>query len=108
MKKIIYYITIGIAIGIIIMQTIFYFRIKKIENQDILFKVVITEDFINVRSQPTTTAEKIYEVVKGESYEVIETFEELEGEYVWYKIIFSDRRVGWIASEIETSWVKIK
>ena len=105
MKKIIYILILGIAIGIMLMQLIFLARINKIESQDVLFKITITTDYINVRSQPTVKANKIYKTIKGEKYDVIETFDE-DDNYIWYKIIFSDRRTGWIASAIENAWVE--
>jgi len=105
MKKILYVFTLGVAIGIIIMQMISLARISKIESYDVLFEVRIVNDYINVRSQPTTKAKKIYEVVRGEKYEVIEVFEE-DIDYIWYKIVFSDRRTGWIASAVENAWVE--
>ena len=105
MKKTIYILTIGIAIGIIIMQVINIIRIAKIEFVDTLFEIRITNDYINVRSQPTTKAKKIYEVVRGEKYEVIEVFEE-DIDYIWYKIVFSDRRTGWVATDRENSWLE--
>lgn len=105
MKKIIYIFILGIAIGIIIMQLIFLARIAKIESQPVLFEIRIKNEYINVRSQPTLTAKKIYEVTKGEKYNVIDTFDEDEN-YIWYKIIFSDRRTGWIASAIENTWIE--
>lgn len=105
MKKILFILTTGIAIGIIIMQLISLARIHKIESQDVIFKIAITNDYINVRSQPTINADKIYEATKGEKYDVIEIFDE-DDNYTWYKIIFSDRRTGWIASAIENAWVE--
>ncbi len=105
MKKLLYVLFLGIAIGIIIMETINLARISKIESYDTLFEVRITNDYINVRTQPTTAANKIYEVVKGEKYKVIEIFDE-DPTYIWYKIVFSDRRTGWIASAVENAWVE--
>lgn len=100
-------IIIGIAIGIIIrnsMQTAHY---KKVESYEIIAKIIITEDFINVREQPTTKAAKIFEVIKTEQYNVVGTFKEENGGYTWYKIIFSDRRIGWVASYDEKPWVEV-
>lgn len=105
MKKIFFTLTIGIAIGIIIMQLIFLARINKIDSQEVLFKVTVTNNYINVRSQPTTNADKVYEAIKGETYKVIEIFDE-DPNYTWYKIVFSDRKTGWIASSVLTPWVK--
>lgn len=108
MKKIIIILIIGIAIGVVfkdILQTIYY---KKVESYEVIGKLVITKDFINVRTQPTTTAEKVFQVIKDEKYDYVEMFKEDLGVYTWYKIIFSDRRVGWIASYNEESWVEVK
>lgn len=105
MKKILYVFTLGVAIGIIIMQMISLARISKIESYDVLFEVRIVNDYINVRTQPTIAAKKIYEVVKGEKYKVIEIFDE-DPRYIWYKIVFSDRRTGWIANAVENAWVE--
>lgn len=103
-KNNIHVFIIGVAVGIIIFQIISFMRIQKIESQDVLFKVQITAAYINVRSQPTSAANKIYEVNREEQYEVISYFDE-DTTYNWYKIIFSDRRIGWIASEKENPWV---
>lgn len=105
MKKILTWLVVGIAIGIIIMQLISYARIVKLESQDVLYTIQIKTDYINVRNQPTTQAKIAYEVVKGEKYEVIEVFDE-DPNYIWYKIIYSDKRTGWIASSITDSWVE--
>lgn len=105
-KKLILTLIVGIAIGIIvkdILQTIYY---KKVEGFPIINEIVILNDYVNVRSMPTTRAKKIYEANKGEKYQVVEIFEEEISIYTWYKIMFSDRRVGWIASLNENPWVK--
>lgn len=104
MKKIIIYVIIGIAIGIIIMQLIGLARIKRIDSYETLFNVVVTTDFINVRTQPTTLSKKLFQIIKTEKHQVIDTFED-DPMYMWYKIVFSDRRLGWIASSKENPWV---
>lgn len=104
MKKTITFILIGVAIGIIVMKMLEIKEIKKIEKQNVLYDVVVTRQFINVRTQPTVKAKKVYEVVKNESYGVIETFS--DGTYNWYKIIYLNRRVGWIANSVEDEWLK--
>lgn len=104
MKTNIFLFTFGMAIGIIIFQIIQIIRIQKIESQDVLFKVQVVSSYINVRSQPTSNANKIYEVNHDEQYDVISYFDE-DANYIWYKIIFSDRKIGWIASERDNPWV---
>jgi len=105
MKKTFYILALGIAIGIIIMQLINIVRINKIESYETLLEVKVTNEFINVRSQPTPLAKKIYEVVKNEKYKVVEVFDENKN-YKWYKIIYLNRRTGWIASDKEDKWLE--
>lgn len=100
MKKILYWLFLGVAIGIFAMQLITTEKIIRVQNQEVIFKVEITEEFINVRNHPNTKSEKIHEVYKNEIYEVVE---KLEADYEWYKIKFSNQRTGWIASD---DWVK--
>lgn len=96
---------IGLAIGIIIMQIINIARINKIDNLQTIYEIKILNEYINVRTQPTIKAKKIYEVVKDEKYRVVEVFE--EETFSWYKIVFSDRRTGWIASSNDKVWVEV-
>lgn len=103
-KNLLFTFVFGVAIGIIILQMIYLIQIKKVESHDVLFKVKITAPYINIRSKPTLSANKIHEVVFGEKYDVIEYFDE-DPVYTWYKITYQGRRVGWIASDKETPWV---
>jgi len=99
-------IIVGIAIGIVIenaQQTAHY---KKVESYNVVSRITILKDFINVREQPTTKSAKVFEVIKNEQYDVIEMYVEEDALYAWYKIIFSDRRLGWIASYNEVPWVE--
>lgn len=109
MKKAImiaFILVFGISVGIIIRQAQQTAHYKKVEGYNIVGRIEITKDFINVREQPSTKAAKVFEALKGEQYDVIEVFEEESGVYNWYKIVFSDRRIGWVASYKEDSWVK--
>lgn len=99
MKRLLYVLFLGIAIGIYAMKIIEYENIIRVQNKEVIMRVIIKEEFINVRSQPNTKAEQIHKVYKNEVYEVIE---KLEADYYWYKIKFSDKRIGWIASD---DWV---
>ena len=103
-KNLLFTCAFGVAIGIIIFQMIVFIQIKKVESHDVLFKVKITAPYINVRSKPTSAANKIHEVVTDEKYEVIDYFDE-DSAYTWYKITYQDRRIGWIASDKEAPWV---
>ena len=99
MKKLLYVLFLGIAIGIYAMKIIEYENIIRVQNKEVIMRVIIKEEFINVRSQPNTKSEQIHKVYKNEVYEVVE---KLEADYDWYKIKFSDKRNGWIASD---GWV---
>lgn len=80
---------------------------EQFENYEVLYEVKIENEFINVRKGSTLGSDKIYEVLKGEKYEVIDTYNDSK-EYNWYKIKFSTRRTGWIASpKNEEAWVTI-
>ena len=100
MKKLLYVLFLGIAIGIYAMKIIEYENIIRVQNKEVIMQVIIKEDFINVRSHPNVNAEQIHKVYKNEVYEVVE---KLEADYDWYKIKFSDKRNGWIASD---DWVR--
>lgn len=103
-RKLLFIFIFGIAIGIIILQTIFFMQVKKIERYDVLFEIKINTTYINVRTKPTPAANKIHEVLLDEYYSVIDYFDE-DSRYVWYKIVYHDRRVGWVASHREIPWV---
>jgi len=105
-KKIIIYIITGIAIGIILKDIIQIARYKKIDKIETIGTIEITNDFINVREHPNTKSKKIYEATKNEKYKYIEVYEEETGDFKWYKIKFSDRRIGWVATPKVDKWVK--
>lgn len=104
--KLIISLLVGFAIGIIVKDILQTNHYKKVESYEIKGSITILKDFINVREQPTTKANKIFEVVNNEYYEVVEIFKEENGVYTWYKIVFSDRRVGWVASYNEEPWIE--
>ncbi len=100
MKKVIIVLFFGIAIGIYTKSLIEYEKIIRIKNSDVIMKIEIETEYINVRKHPNTQSKKIHEVYEDEIYEVIE---KLTADYDWYKIKFSNKRTGWIASN---EWVK--
>lgn len=104
--KLIIGLLVGFAIGIIVKDILQTNHYKKVESYEIKGGIIILKDFINVREQPSTKTSKIFEVVKGEKYDYIEMFTEETGVYSWYKIVFSDRRVGWVASYDDEPWIE--
>ncbi len=105
MKKLFCLFLLGVATGIIIFQLISLARIHKLEQQDVILKVRVTTEFINVRKQANSSGDRLYEAVENDVYEVIEIYDG-DYNYMWYKIIFSDRRTGWIASSKTAPWVE--
>lgn len=112
MKKIIVKLIIGVlvgfAIGIIVKDILQITYYKKIDSMPIIGNMIIIKDFINVREKPTTKSKKVYEVIKGETYDILEVFEEEGSTYTWYLIIYEGKRTGWIASYTKTPWVDLK
>lgn len=98
---------VGIAIGIIIRQMVQTAHYKKVDKLDIIGKIVINEKYINIREKPSLKASKVGIVNKGETYELLEVYEEEYGDYIWYKVMFNDRRIGWVASDKETEWIGV-
>lgn len=71
---------------------------------DANWKVEITNNYINVRSKPSSRETKIGEVKKKEKYNILEIYLE-DNNYVWYKINFKGKD-GWIASSRDNPYVK--
>lgn len=99
---------VGIALGIIVRQIFQTAHYKKVEGYEVIGRITVVEEYINIRVQPTTNGGKLSQVLEGEKYDVIEVFEEDGGSYIWYKIVFGDRRVGWVASDSNSPWVVYK
>lgn len=105
MKKIIYGLTIGLACGIILMQTFNLARLHKVDREIPIGKVRILNDYINVRRFPTASSNQKYQVLQNETYDLLEIYDE-DFQYVWYRIVYGDRNTGWIASDIKSPWVE--
>ena len=101
---------IGCFVGVILTLTILiigdFIQQRKFDNLGVLYEVKIINDYINVRKSPTTGSDKIYEVLEGETYQVIGEYND-NPYYNWYQIKFEDRRTGWIASDRKDAWVAI-
>lgn len=78
---------------------------KEFDSLEVLYEIKIENEYINVRKGASLGNEKIYEVLEGETYEVIDTYS--DSKYDWYKIKFGMRRTGWIASDKKEAWVTI-
>lgn len=60
-------------------------------------KILITDDYINVREGASTSYNKIGEVYKGEQY--IALTAKKQGSRTWYEIILSDGTIGYIGAD---------
>lgn len=99
MKKVFWIGLIVVIIGLGI------FLVNNIFNDENIWKVEITNTYINVRDNHLLSASKIKTVKQNKSFEVISTY--LEDEYyVWYEIKVDDYTTGWIASERNHPYVK--
>lgn len=97
-KLILFLLLVGLIIG-----GFFWIRQKKEDNN--AWKVEITNAYINVRSKANIYDAKIGTVRKGNAYKVLE--QKLDDEkYVWYKIEYDKKKVGWIASDRYDPYVK--
>ena len=104
--KIIYGLFIGFILAMFVSIIIDKQKQKQFDSLEVLYEVKIENEYINVRKGSSLGNEKIYEVLQGETYEVISTYE--DNKYNWYEIKFSLRRTGWIASPKDSeTWVTI-
>ncbi len=94
-------------IFIVLVLFIAYKGIRKFIEYKTAWKVVITEEFINIREEATAYSNKLGEAKRNEVYVVKEKV--LENKYVWYKIVLKDddkHQYGWICSERKYPYVK--
>ena len=80
------------------------FIAQKIKEENESWKVEITNDFINVRSDHSRYESKLDTVNKGETYKVIDIYLK-DNEFVWYKIKIRGKK-GWISSDRNNPYVK--
>ena len=101
-------IIICIAIYILgIMTPIILSNLKKdILHNQVIYKVRINREYINMRAEVNLNSDIIREVYKDEVFEVVKYYE--GSIYNWYNIIYEDGKTAWIASSKEDSWVIIE
>lgn len=98
-------LVVGIIIGITLMLIINTINQNKFNNLNVIGQLQITGSFINVREDHYVESTLITEVTFNEKYDFIETFEGTD--YTWYKIKYSIRKTGWIASLKSDPWIQI-
>ena len=97
-------VVMGVVIGVLIAFGYTFYQEKHYDDIYSIMTVKIVNDYINVRKEPTRFSKRFTEVLEGEEYEVIE-INDNEEKYTWYKIKFSIRRIGWIASDRKDPYV---
>lgn len=67
------------------------------------YQIKITNEYINVRTEPTTNSDKIGEVNNGDIYNVLDI---VGGEnYIWYKITY-ENKIGYISSNKKSPYLE--
>ena len=83
-----------------------YKGVRKYIEYKTAWKIVITEESVNIREEATVYSNKLGEARKNEVYIVKEKI--MENKYDWYKIVLKDdkTKAGWISSERKYPYVK--
>ena len=71
----------------------------------VIYTIRIDREFINLRPEVNLNSDVIRQVYKDETFKVIDYYE--GNVYNWYKVIYDDNKVGFIASGKEESWVVV-
>ena len=103
-KKIIITIMLAYVLGMLTSTIIDIVHKHNLE-QRVIYTITINEEYINLRPEIDLDSNIIRKVYKGEQYRVIEYFE--GNSYNWYKVLYDNDQVGYIASGKEESWVII-
>ena len=84
-----------------------YKGVRKFIEYKTAWKIMITEEKVNIREQATVYSNKLGEANRNDVFIVKEKV--LENKYVWYKIVLKndkDHQYGWISSERKYPYVK--
>lgn len=101
-------ILISIIISIITLIVMIIINNQPIIHQTVIqdktdFQIEITNDYINVRKEPSTSSNKIGEVNQSDIYNVLDV---IGGDnYIWYKIEYKNK-IGYISSNRQEPYVK--
>lgn len=70
------------------------------------WKIIIKEEFINIREEPTAYSNKLGEAKRNEIYVVTDMYYKDE-KFVWYQVKLEDnKKAGWICSERNYPYVE--
>lgn len=75
--------------------------LKYLNKNEILY-TKITNEYINVRKETSTTSKKVGEVIKDDIYQVIDI--DKYSNIIWYKIKDKENNEGYIAGMLKSEW----
>ena len=79
---------------------------KNILESQVIYKIKIDREYINLREEVDLTSNVIRQVYKDEVFKVIKYFE--GNIYNWYNVIYEDGKTGWVASAKDNAWVIVE
>ncbi len=65
------------------------------------------DDYLNLREQPSSSAEAITQLVNGDEVEIVESYTSDDGTE-WYKVIYDETMTGYVAAEFVVKNTDIK
>lgn len=74
--------------------------------EQVMYNIIIDREFINLRSEVNLSTNPIKKVYKGEKFQVIGYYE--GNVYNWYKVIYDENKIGFIASAKDVNWVIVE
>ena len=96
-----------LIVFVLIIAFLAFKGVKKFIEYKTAWKIMITEESVNIREQATVYSNKLGEAKRNDVFVVKEKV--LENKYVWYKIVLKgdkDHAYGWISSERKYPYVK--
>lgn len=96
------------SISLIILGYITYLNKDEIIHETVIqektdYQIKITNEYINVRTKPSTNGDKIGEVNNGDIYNVLDVVG--GSNYVWYKITY-ENKIGYISSNKKSPYLE--
>lgn len=79
---------------------------KDVLESQVIYKIKVDREFINLREEVNLNSEVIRQVYKDEIFRVVKYYE--GNIYNWYNVIYEDGKTGWIASAKDNAWVIVE
>lgn len=105
-KKIIIALYIVVYILGVITTPIIKNITKDVLQDKVIYNIVIDREYINLRSEVDLSTKPVKKVYKGEKFQVIDYYE--GNVYNWYKVIYDENKIGFIASAKDVNWVIVE